>query len=383
MVTYVKTKMAVALLLVMFAAFIAPFAKTARAATDPVISVVPQDIDWNGKSIGDAFTVEITIMSPDVAIWSGQIGITYSPLVLECTGFAKGSAIDQSWLWVPGTVNNEAGYVTYSGWSCVAGQEPGWAGSGTFMTFSFKIIGSGTSVLDLTVLTTEPDAFYRTKLNKNEGGSIAEIPSLAINDGNPSNNQPPQPPPPPPPEPKHDVAIKSIKCFRASAYVGEPVDLEVLVENKGDFTEDFDVALYADKNREVMFDEYVVGIVHVTGLEPKTTKAVPFSWDTWNVQIGSYLFSARLSIPSDAKTEDNVLIGGAYLGGICNYPGVRVFDLAGALFQIGTSASTIVIAVAICFGIFKLLMSDNWLATFPNRQVRRALSTPHLHKKGA
>jgi hypothetical protein len=370
-------KIVLAFLIIAFAASFASFVKSAKATSDSIISVVPQSIDWNGKSIGESFFVEITISSSDIPIWSGEIGIGYNPIVLECTGFSKGPAIDSTWLWVPGTINNDAGYVTSSGWSCVSGQEPGWTGTGSFIVYTFRVKNYGNSTLDLTIGTVSPDKYYKTELSKNVNSAIIEIEPITVADGFFANGETSQPPP----SPKHDIAIRYIKCLQSVAYVGDIVKIEVGVENKGDFTEDFNVTLYADKDIRKIFDEYIIGIIHVAELAPENTKAVLFEWNTANVSIGSYWFSARLSLlPGEPSTEDNILIRGAYLGGICNRPNEWRFDLLGALCQVGASASAVAIMVVACVGIFKMLTSEN-LPSFRTKQIKHVLATHNPFRK--
>jgi hypothetical protein len=170
-----------------------PLLRNAKAETTPIVRVVPSET--GPLSPGAEFTISVEIVSPDIAIWSGQIGIGFNKDVLECKSFAKGSAIDPSWLWMPGTIRNDLGWVTYSGWSCVAGQEPGWTGTGVFITYTFKVKSyySGDVTLDLTTATTDPDKYYRTKLNKKVDTQIIEITPITLEDGI-FHGQPPPPP---------------------------------------------------------------------------------------------------------------------------------------------------------------------------------------------
>jgi hypothetical protein len=364
-----KPRILVTILLAIIAAYSGILLKTAKATTDPVVSVIPSTIDWSGKSIGETFSVEVSISSPDMPIWSGQIGIGYNPLVLECLSFEKGPAADPAWIWLLGTINNDQGYVTPSGWSAIAGQEPGWTGTDTFMTYTFRVKGAGSTALDLTVADNGLDKYYRTKLNGNVDKTITEITPITLNDGYFDNGQLPLPPP------KHDVVITYIHCYQTSVYVGDPVSIEVGVENKGDFTEDFDVTLYADKGINVIFDEYVIGIVHVDQLKPKSSEALLFMWNTANVPTGSYWFSAKLSLSSGENiAQDSVFFRGAYLGGICARPNQYAYDLVGALLQIGASASATAVAVAAAIVIFRMLGSEHFLTSSPQRRHAKSTS---------
>ncbi|MEM2703361.1 MAG: CARDB domain-containing protein [Candidatus Bathyarchaeia archaeon] len=349
----------VSLLLLISSTIIIPLVSPnyVKAEAPPIVSITPRYINLYNYSVGETFTVNVSIFSPDIAIWSGQIGIGFNKDVLECISFAKGPAIDPTWLWMPGTIRNDQGYVTYSGWSCVAGQEPGWTGTGTFITYTFKVKSycEDDVLLFLTNKIEAPDAYYRIKLCKNVAGEIIEITQIILDGAAPAVFL----------QTKHDLAIKKIKCLQTVAYVGDVVKVEVYVENKGDFTEECIITLYADQNVRTFFDEYLIDTVYITGVSPGSTVSVLFSWNTSNVKIGSYWFSAILNNSSpDAFIEDNVYVKGAYLGGICEKPGVRRFDLATVLLQLTGSLAALVITLLVCIGIFKLLMCENFLRLF-------------------
>jgi len=361
--------------------FVASFAcsvKNSKAISDPTVSVIPQTIDWSGNSVNDTFSVEITISSPDIPIWSGGIGIGFNPNVLECVNFSKGSAIKSTWLWIPGTINNNEGYVSSSGWSCIVGQEPGWTGNDTFIIYTFLVRNNGNSTLDLTTEALSPYRYYKTELSKKIGSSIIEITPIVVCDGFFANGEATQPLPK-----KHDIAIRYIKCLQSVAYVGDIVKIEVGVENTGDFTESFNVTLYADKNIDIVFDEYMLGIIQVAEMQPKTTEVLLFEWNTIGMLIGSYWFSAKTSfLPSEFLTEDNVLIRGAYLGGLCNRPSKWEFDLIGALCQVGASTSVLVIMIIAVVGVFKMLMLEN-LPSFGVNRVKHIVTVHKAFEKSA
>jgi hypothetical protein len=221
-------------------------------------------------------------------------------------------------------------------------------------------------LLDLAVETVSPDKYYKTELCKKIDSSIIQISPITVYDGFFSNGETTQP------QPKHDIAVRYVKCLQSVAYVGDIVKVEVAVENKGDFTESFNVTLYADKCINTVFDEYIIGSFHVSELNPKNIDVVLFEWNTTYVSIGSYWFSAKISLlPNEFLMEDNILIRGAYLGGICNRPSEWSFDLIGALYQVGTCASVLAIMIILAVSTFKMLTIEN-LPSFWTKQVKRA-----------
>jgi len=173
-----------------------PLMHEAKALVLPTVYVDPASTDLTGQPIGATFTVKVMINSGDYHVWSGQIGIGWNTAVLNCTGFVKGADVGAGWLWMPGTIKNDLGYVTYSGWSCVAGDEPGWPAVtpavGEFIKYTFKTVGYGDSVLNLTSNgALSPYKFYKTKLNEKTDSSIVEIAPLTLVDGSVTFPTPP------------------------------------------------------------------------------------------------------------------------------------------------------------------------------------------------
>ena len=114
----------------------------------PTISVYPQTIS---KAIGETFTIDI-IIPLVVNLWGWQAGMTFNPAVLEAISFVEGPLLKyegRTTLWVPGTINNLAGEITYYGCTLTAGCTP-VTGSGTLASVTFRVKDYGTSDLTLT-----------------------------------------------------------------------------------------------------------------------------------------------------------------------------------------------------------------------------------------
>jgi hypothetical protein len=190
----------------LFIGVLAPLINTAKAWDPPVVEVSPSYVDWTGKlTPGGKFNVSVLVTSGTDAIWSGGIGIGFDPAILKVNRLFKGSAIGSDWLWMPGAIDNPHGYVKYTGWSCVAGEEPGWTGiRGEFIIFEFEVIwySSTDIVLDLTNdTTTTPYKFYATTLCKIVDSSVTPITPVIVKDGLFHN------PPPPPHGPKAVITV--------------------------------------------------------------------------------------------------------------------------------------------------------------------------------
>ena len=105
----------------------------------------------------------------------------------------------------------------------------------------------------------------------------------------------------PSPVERHDIAVTAVSAFPTSVFVGDPVSIEVTVENQGDFYEEFSVTAYYDENE--------VG-TQAGSLNPGDSHTFTFTWDTTDVMPGSYVIKATASLVGDEDPEDNTRIDG-------------------------------------------------------------------------
>jgi len=171
----------------------------------------------------------------------------------------------------------------------------------------------------------------------------------------------------------HDVAVIRIKAEPTAASPGEIIYINVTVENQGDFTETFNVTVYADRDKTVIGDEIKVGEQTVYDLSSKANQTLNFEWNTTDVPHGNYWISAEASVvPEETDVSDNILAGGAFVGGIYpRYPAPEV-----NIFVLLTPLAVVILVVA-AFGIvaiffFKTLMSPK--LRFPRFPFKRNFS---------
>jgi len=87
------------------------------------------------------------------------------------------------------------------------------------------------------------------------------------------------------PQPVHDVAATSQVPDQTNVQQGSIVNIDVTIENLGDFTETFDVNCY--------YDSIQIGTPQtVTSLAPGSSTHVPFAWDTTGVIPDVYYVKA-------------------------------------------------------------------------------------------
>jgi KaiC/GvpD/RAD55 family RecA-like ATPase/PKD repeat protein len=97
----------------------------------------------------------------------------------------------------------------------------------------------------------------------------------------------------------HDLAIVTVTPSATEIYIGQVVNVTVIVKNEGNFTETFNVTLYCDKT--------AIGIQTVTDLEPGAEITLKFSWDTTGmIPDVSYTIKAQASLAAgETDTVDN------------------------------------------------------------------------------
>ncbi|MDI6690239.1 MAG: CARDB domain-containing protein, partial [Candidatus Bathyarchaeota archaeon] len=115
----------------------------------------------------------------------------------------------------------------------------------------------------------------------------------------------------PPLPPIHDVAVLSVSPSKTIVYIGEVVNIYVVVKNQGNHTETFDLTAYADINATVIGDEIIVGTWIVRNLEPNEERSLVFRWNTRNMAEGNYTLSAEASVVlGEFNTENNRFVNG-------------------------------------------------------------------------
>lgn len=145
--------------------------------------------------------------------------------------------------------------------------------------------------------------------------------------------------------PVHDVAVKEILGYPKGVYQGDPIYLNVTVENQGDFTETFTVKVYADQDRTIIGDEVFVGATTVYDLHAGACITLNLIWDTTNASCGHYFISAEaVAVEGEIDIADNLLPAGEYIGGV--HPRPHVVKTANMLAQmISISVAVLLVIV--------------------------------------
>jgi len=102
----------------------------------------------------------------------------------------------------------------------------------------------------------------------------------------------------------HDVAIVSAALSADEVYVGQLVNITVIVRNKGTTTETFNITFY--------YHEILIGTQTVTDLAPKTQRTITFSWNTTGTisEVGYTIKAETSTIPGETNIDDNSYVVG-------------------------------------------------------------------------
>lgn len=101
----------------------------------------------------------------------------------------------------------------------------------------------------------------------------------------------------------HDVAVTSVTPSATDVVQGQPVTIDVVVENLGDVSETFDVTVWTGILE--------LGTQTVVDLPNGTSTILPFDWDTTSMAVTTYTISAVAStVAGETDTANNALTDG-------------------------------------------------------------------------
>lgn len=100
----------------------------------------------------------------------------------------------------------------------------------------------------------------------------------------------------------HDVAVTGVNASGAIVYVGDVLQIEVIVENRGTETETFSVSSF--------FDSKLIDTLQVANLLPASQRRLTFEWNTSYVNAGFYQIGATAPLDGDVNPSDNRFVDG-------------------------------------------------------------------------
>jgi len=239
----------------------------------PPISVDPKTV--KDVPVGGSFNVSVNVA--DMAdLYSWEFYMNWSVPMLDVTSVVEGDFLKSQ----PGEtqfdyeIHNDEGYIYVS---CARTVTPGVTGDGTLAQISFLVKSIGNSTIHLydTLLL---DSAQKQMLSTTIDGFFD---NLKI----------------------HDIAVTSVTAFPSMIEPGieDHVHINVTVENKGDFTETFNVTIY--------YGEKEIDEETDISLDPGANIILTFTWNITGVEGGAYSIKAEASVVTDeANTENNTHI---------------------------------------------------------------------------
>jgi len=100
----------------------------------------------------------------------------------------------------------------------------------------------------------------------------------------------------------HDVAVTDVNASGAIVYVGDVLQIEVIVENRGTEAETFSVSSF--------FDSKLIDTLQVANLAPASQRLLTFEWNTSHVSAGFYQIGATAPLDGDTNPSDNRFVDG-------------------------------------------------------------------------
>ncbi len=245
-----------------------------KAETSTLVYIDPE---LTLTQLNTTFSVNISISEvTDLCSW--QAYIYYRNEILKATGYAEGPFLKSHGptLFDGGYDNNynethgEIWMYCLRTWSGA-----GVNGSGTLATVTFEAKMGGTTPLSLANTILGNSTAQRISHTTVDG--IVEVAGA-------------------------NVAVLSVVPSKTVVCQSYPIKINVTVENQGDYTETFNLTVYANTTG-ISRTEVI--------LTSHTFTTVTFTWNTTGFAIGNYSLSAYAEpVPGETNTEDNTYTDG-------------------------------------------------------------------------
>jgi len=256
------------------------------AGTYPAIYIEPATIINSALVLGENFTISICTDYNGNDIWIYELALTYNPDILHGVKVTNGDLITKdkhsaARFWA-GIFNNTSGRLSYtSAWFSY--MRAVTSGPGTLANVTFTVVGTGISNITLGPIT-------RLR-GYSEGNSYTIIDAESqpdhISHGYFNNVKP-----------IHDVAVISVVAPTTMVVIGQLVsNINVIIANEGNFTETFDVTVYANTT--------LIGTRTGNALTSGYRTTLKFDWDTTDLIEGNCTITAEAILIGDADLTDN------------------------------------------------------------------------------
>jgi len=295
--------------------------KTVSVFSGTIIYVNPLE---NTVVLNETFTININVAAvTDLDSWQVRLYFDHTVLNLTEVRLPTDHVFnDRAFIFVgpiKGTDLNGT-YIQFGAFSL--GRVPGFTGSGILGQIEFKANRLGNSNLTF----SRPYGEHTYLLDPD----VDVIPDVTLIDGAVTVVEY---------LPVHDVAITDVTPSTTEVYVGQIVNITVVVKNEGNFTENFVVTC----NYEREGIKHTIGTQIVTNLAPLANATITFTWTTTDITVHT-MKAEILPLPGETDTADNTMTSPAtvkvkILGDVNNDNKVDIKDIAQAALAFGTDPS--------------------------------------------
>jgi len=274
---------------------------TANASATAMVHVNPSEV--TDLSLGDTFSINIDIVDV-VGLAGWEFKLYYKRDVLNAIETTEGSFLKSavpphdSTMFLPSIDYNATHGRVYLACTLL-GSGPGASGSGTLASIKFTVIGVGQTPLSLPqdqTILVDPN--------------IQEIPHIAVGGSVMIGG--------------NDIAVTHVQLSKTITN-DTNVQINVTVQNNGNYTVTFDVTVYYDENE--------IETQTVTDLTSESNVNLTFTWDTTPAPKGNYTIKAYAHpIEGEVLVENNLLIDGwikeTILGDVNGDGRVNIVDIS-------------------------------------------------------
>jgi len=290
-------------------ASVCPVILSANASATAMVYINPSEV--TDLTPGDTFLINIDIADV-VGLAGWEFKLYYKRDVLNVIETKEGSFLKtvippyNSTMFLD-TLDYNATHGRVYLACTLLGQGSGASGSGTLASINFTVIGVGQTLLSLPQDQTQlVDPNIQPIPHTTVGGSV-------MIGGN-------------------DIAVTHVQLSKTITN-DTTVQIDVTVQNNGNYSATFDVTLYYDENE--------IETQAVTDLTPETSLDLIFTWDTTPIPKGNYTMKAYAHpITGEVLFENNLLVDGwikeTIMGDVTGDGQVNILDISLVAIAFGT-----------------------------------------------
>lgn len=279
----------------------------------PKVIVEPAETINSGLEQGQSFSINITLINA-INAYNWTLELKWGPSLLNATNIVEGSFLkDVGATDFQSTVNEADGTLLISN-TFTGEPSDGVSGNGTLVKVTFSVLERGDTDIDISDVS----------IFKKDGTFVP----AAVENGFFSNTT-------------RDVALTSLTLSSNTVSKGQLLNITITVENHGVENETFNV--------KVDYDSHSIKTQAIQKLTPDTSQTIIITWDTTNVDPGTYTIKAEASrVTGEVNIADNTRTAGPV-----TVTGGGGIDFSNPLLIGGIVVVVLVVVAALGFFLFR------------------------------